>query len=502
MSALSAKLLLQPQTVSNFYASAAAASAAPVTFSASAAAASSLATSPPSASYKKPNWSRHMSITVPLYRTALDKTKNSVKYTRSLLSFVPTSVPDNIQVTHVELPRRSDILLDGMSPEEAQGSLHAEWVVHGPAVDAEWKRIRGLKSKPVSSTADTLAPSKPVENRSTITKPADETIILYCHGGAFFMGSPSTTRNLTSLFSEHSGSRVLSVAYRLAPENPFPLPLHDAVSAYLSLIDPPSGSGMTKYKPEQIVLAGDSAGGGLVIALALWIRDNGPARGWKMPAGIVALAPWLDLTHSQPSFHLNTLDYLPPIVSDPSYITKGHRSHYYTPHDSLNSHPYVSPLFASDSATDKSTHLPPTLIQLGSLERLRDEGLMFAADSFKHSPMRVELYEDMVHIFQTFATRGDKRAKDAFERIGEFVKRVGAAGVSASRAKESADGFLFVGEDCLEDIGRVGALDIVREARRELDAVNKLEKQASAPSSQSRWIQNDTSLSSKFSVSL
>ncbi|KAI8836458.1 Alpha/Beta hydrolase protein [Chytriomyces cf. hyalinus JEL632] len=395
---------------------------------------------------------------MPLYRTALDKTKNSVKYTRSLLSFVPTSVPDNIQVTHAELPRRSDILLDGMAPEETHGTLHAEWVVHGPA------------------------------NRSTITKPADETIILYCHGGAFFMGSPSTTRNLTSLFSEHSGSRVLSVGYRLAPENPFPLPLHDAVSAYLSLIDPPSGS----YKPE----------GGLVIALALWIRDNGPARGWKMPAGIVALAPWLDLTHSQPSFHLNTLDYLSPIVSDPSYITKGHRSHYYTPHDSLNSHPYVSPLFANDSPTDKSTHLSPTLFQLGSLERLRDEGLMFAADSFKHSPVRVELYEDMVHIFQTFATRGDIRAKDVFERIGEFVKRVGAAGVSASRAKESAEGFVFVGEDYLEEIGRTGVFDIVREARRELDAVSKMERQTIAPSSQSRWIQNDTSLSSKLGVSL
>ncbi|KAJ3385871.1 hypothetical protein HDU80_000580 [Chytriomyces hyalinus] len=165
--------------------------------------------------------------------------------------------------------------------------------------------------------------------------------------------------------------------------------------------------------------------------------------------------------------HLNTLDYLPPIVSDPSYITKGHRSHYYTPHDSLNSRPYVSPLFASNSATDKSTHLPPTLIQLGSLERLRDEGLIFATDSFKYSPVRVELYEDMVHIFSNVCNKGVINcAKDAFERIGEFVKRVGAAGVSASRAKESADGFLFVGEDSLEDIGRVGALDIVREAWR------------------------------------
>ncbi|KAJ3029622.1 UNVERIFIED_CONTAM: hypothetical protein HDU68_011657 [Siphonaria sp. JEL0065] len=425
---------------------------------------------------------------VPLYRTALDTTKTSVKYTRSLLSFIPTAVPDSIQVTDVKLPRRSDIILDGMTAEQAEGNLNAEWVVHGAAVDAEWKRLRGLKGrKSVSSaTSPGTAPNSSSPPKLSTSAPSsfslanglpksqpEETIILYFHGGAYFMGSPSTTRNLTSLFSEHSGSRVLSVGYRLAPEHPFPLPLHDAISAYLSLIDPPAGKGMQRFKPEQIVLAGDSAGGGLAIALALWIRDNGGTK-WKKPAGIVALAPWLDLTHSQPSFHLNTLDYIPPTVCDSSHITSS-RSHYYTTDDILNSHPYVSPLFAKDDPHDKATHLPPTLIQLGSRERLRDEGLMFAGESFKNSPMRVEIYEDMVHIFQAFAAKGEEIAIDALKRVGGFIRHLN--GGSSDAVEESATsvishptkkGFLYVSDGSVTEIGRTAAMSIVAEAREEL----------------------------------
>ncbi|KAJ3067512.1 hypothetical protein HDU99_003459, partial [Rhizoclosmatium hyalinum] len=358
-----------------------------------------------------------MSFQVPMYRAALEATKTSVRYSRSLLSLIPTSVPDSIQVNHVKLPRRSDILLDGMTAEQAQGDVDAEWVVHGPAVNAEWKRLRGLKVSKPKVGATGLSPPSPTAtvSSSALPKQLQETIVLYFHGGAYFMGSPATTRNLTTLFSEHSGCRVLSVGYRLAPENPYPIPLFDAISAYLALIDPPAGSGMPRYKPEQIVFAGDSAGGGLAIALAIWIRDNGGTK-WKKPAGIVALAPWLDLTHSQPSFHLNTLDYIPPTVADPSHITP-RRSHYYTTDDAQNSHPYVSPLFASDNPLDPSTHLPPTLIQLGSRERLRDEGLMFAADSFSGSPVRVEVYQDMVHIFQAFAARGEEIAVKALSRV-------------------------------------------------------------------------------------
>ncbi|KAJ3019113.1 UNVERIFIED_CONTAM: hypothetical protein HDU68_010820 [Siphonaria sp. JEL0065] len=431
----------------------------------------------------KPKWSRQMSITVPLYRTALDTTKTSVKYSRSLLSFIPTAVPDSIQVTNVKFPRRSDYILDGMTAEQAKGNVNAEWVVHGAAVDAEWKRLRGLKTRTSVSNAgpNSSSPSKLSTSASSSFSLSnvlpkshpEETIILYFHGGAYFMGSPSTTRNLTSLFSEHSGSRVLSVGYRLAPEHPFPLPLHDAISAYLSLIDPPAGKGMQKFKSEQVVLAGDSAGGGLAIALALWIRDNGGTK-WKKPAGIVALAPWLDLTHSQPSFHLNTLDYIPPTVADPSHITSS-RSHYYTTDDILNSHPYVSPLFAKDDPLDKSTQLPPTLIQLGSRERLRDEGLMFAGESFKNSPMRVEIYEDMVHIFQAFAAKGEEIAIDALKRVGGFIRHLNGGSSDAIEETTTSvishptkKGFLYVSAGSVTEIGRAAAMGIIAEAREEL----------------------------------
>ncbi|KAI9336377.1 Alpha/Beta hydrolase protein [Obelidium mucronatum] len=455
MSALSAKLLV-PQTVSTLASSLIQTGSGPLSPVAALSGTSPPKAAPPPPSVAtKPKWSRQMSFTVALHRNALDATKTSVKYTRSLLSFIPTAVADSIQVTPVKLPRRENIIMEGMTAEQAAGQLDAEWVVHGPSVDAEWKRLRGLKvSKPKSvsgSSPTKLSSSAPpsISLYAGLPKPQpEETIILYFHGGAYFMGSPSTTRNLTSLFSEHSGSRVLSVGYRLAPEHPFPLPLHDAVSAYLSLIDPPSGKGMQKFKPEQIVLAGDSAGGGLAIALALWIRDNGGSK-WKAPAGIVALAPWLDLTHSQPSFHLNNLDYIPPIVADPSHITSNH------------------------SDNDKSTHLPPTLIQLGSRERLRDEGLMFAGESFKNSPLRVEIYEDMVHIFQAFAAKGEEIATDALKRVGNFVRHLNGGGQHDDSGADvishpTKKGFLYVSEGSVTEISRAAAMSIVAEAREEL----------------------------------
>ncbi|KAJ3124670.1 hypothetical protein HK100_011154 [Physocladia obscura] len=399
-------------------------------------------------------------MTVPLYRTVLHSTQSSLKYSRSLLSFIPTSVPDNISVTEISFPRRCEIMLEGMTESQATGNVNAEWVVHGSSVDAEWRRKRGLKTSKQPHASSGQSASSP-----------DEKIILYFHGGAFFMGSPATTRNLTSLFSEHTGSRVLSVAYRLAPENPFPLPLHDAISAYIGLIDPPSGSGMQKFKPSQIVVAGDSAGASLAIALALWIRDNGSENGWKMPAGIVALAPWLDLTHSQPSFHLNSLDYLPVTVSDPAHITSN-RSHYYTSDDSMNSNPLVSPLFAKDNAHDPASQLPQTLIQLGSRERLRDEGIMFAADSFKNSPIRIEIYSDMVHIFQPFAAKGEEMAINAFKSIGNFVKynsdRSELSEATYEKVNDIKKGFYYVSGSGVQEIGVENAVNIVAAARHEL----------------------------------
>lgn len=113
--------------------------------------------------------------------------------------------------------------------------------------------------------------------------------------------------------------------------------------------------------------------------------------------GVVSFAPWLDLTHSFPSFKLNAkYDYLPASTEDPLHVIHQKRTHYYTNSDDLLRDPLVSPVFARDRP-DKP--LPPTLIHCGERERLRDESLAFA-EFQKSSAIRLEMYQDMPHVFQ------------------------------------------------------------------------------------------------------
>lgn len=112
-----------------------------------------------------------------------------------------------------------------------------------------------------------------------------EKIVLYFHGGAYCAGSAKSVRELCCKLSRTSGARIFPINYRLAPQNPFPGALCDCLATYLYLMNPPKDSGFKPYKPEQIVLCGDSAGGGLAVSLGLAIRDLG----LPLPAGIVAL---------------------------------------------------------------------------------------------------------------------------------------------------------------------------------------------------------------------
>lgn len=156
--------------------------------------------------------------------------------------------------------------------------------------------------------------------------------------------------------------------------------------------------------------------GGLAIALSLLLRD----KGMKRPFCTIAMSPWLDLTHSLPSWRLNVNDYLPPTSRDPSYISKI-RSQYYTTNDGLNHSPYVSPVFASE----KNGTLGPILVQVGSEERLRDESLKFAAN-FKQSDIRLEMYKGnmmcnvlgQVHCFQGF---NGQASTLALKNIKQFI---------------------------------------------------------------------------------
>ncbi|KEP50818.1 putative lipase/esterase from carbohydrate esterase family CE10 protein [Rhizoctonia solani 123E] len=137
----------------------------------------------------------------------------------------------------------------------------------------------------------------------------DMRCMLYIHGGGYYFGSVDQQRYCVQRYARKMAGRVFAVNYRLAPQYPFPCALHDCLAAYLYLIRPPPDAEHLPVPPNMLIIAGDSAGGGMTLALLQIIRDVGlPA-----PAGGILISPWCDLTHSFPSVLVNTAtDIIPP----------------------------------------------------------------------------------------------------------------------------------------------------------------------------------------------
>ncbi|KAJ6631524.1 hypothetical protein B0H10DRAFT_2299906 [Mycena sp. CBHHK59/15] len=187
------------------------------------------------------------------------------------------------------------------------------WQVRGiTGVDAQWvtakkdwqeaKRRYKMhqKSKPASeASVNPEADSAPYEEHMDEMR-----CILYSHGaeGGYYFGSVDQERYSIQRHARKINGRVFGINYRLAPQYPFPCALQDLLAAYLYLIRPPPEASHRPVNPAHIVVAGDSAGGGLTIALLQVLRDTG----LPLPAGGVLISPWCDLTHSFPSIHLNT----------------------------------------------------------------------------------------------------------------------------------------------------------------------------------------------------
>ena len=223
--------------------------------------------------------------------------------------------------------------------------------------------------------------------------------ILYLHGGGYVIGSPSLYRHLTWRLARAVRARLLAADYRLAPEYPFPAALDDAVATYEWLLA--SGA-----DPHQIVVIGDSAGGGLAFALLLRCRDEGRL---PLPAAVVALSPWTDLALTGESLNGNALadpfldaNGIPPIAE--CYLA-----------GTDPRHPYASPLYGDP------TGLPPALIQVGSDEVLRDDATRMA-DRLAAAGCEVslEIWPRMPHVWHLFASVMPE-ARRAISRIGAFV---------------------------------------------------------------------------------
>lgn len=206
--------------------------------------------------------------------------------------------------------------------------------------------------------------------------------ILYFHGGGFRLGSVSSHRDLIARLADASGCRVLAINYRLAPEHRFPAPLEDAIAAYGWMLD----HGLT---PENIAFMGDSAGGNLVLAAMLRLRE----RGLPLPAAGVLMSPWTDLAATGASY-VSRAD-ADPIHQRPMILALAKN---YLGEGGDPCHPLASPLYADLAG------LPPLLIQVGDRETVLDDSVMFA-DKARAAGVDVELqvWDGMIHVFQMFA---------------------------------------------------------------------------------------------------
>ncbi len=231
-------------------------------------------------------------------------------------------------------------------------------------------------------------------------RPDRRAVTIYLHGGAYAMGSLATHRHLAAALALHSGARVLTVDYRLAPETRWPGAVEDAVACYQGLLN-------AGYAAEAIAFAGDSAGGGLAFATLVAAR----AAGLPDPACIVAFSPWLDLTLSQRSLERNAR--ADPLLPASRLVET--RDFYVGAADAAQ--PTASPLFADLPAP------PPVLIQASRIELLEDEAAAMAEKLREAGgDVRIEWFAKAPHAWQLFCGLAPE-ADEAVRRAGAFIGR-------------------------------------------------------------------------------
>ena len=226
-------------------------------------------------------------------------------------------------------------------------------------------------------------------------------VILYLHGGGYTCGSLEYAKGFAAALASECGVRVFCPAYRLAPEHPYPAALEDAVYAYRWLLEE------KKYQPSQIVVAGDSAGGGLALALCLYAKDHG----LPLPAGIITMSPWTDVSLSGASYEENyTIDPLfgnskENMLYQCSYIGNANPKN-----------PYLSPLFGDFEG------FPPMLMQVGAYEVLLDDTRAAAKKARAEGvKVRCSVYDGMFHVFQ-MGLDLIPESREAWEEVAEYLR--------------------------------------------------------------------------------
>ena len=224
---------------------------------------------------------------------------------------------------------------------------------------------------------------------------------MFMHGGGYYRGSIAATRATVARISAEAKIKCLSIDYRLAPEHPFPAAINDTYSAYEWLVN-------EGINPEHIIVSGQSAGGGLCLALLLKIKD----KNFSQPKGAVALSPWTDLYQTGKTMVTN--EKIDPIISK-KYLDRFAKLYF---PDSYNMSYLASPIIGELSG------LPDILIQVGSAETMLDDSKRFYKKAKKANVnVKLEIWEDMFHGWHSNAHILNDADK-AIKNIGIFCRNV------------------------------------------------------------------------------
>ncbi|AFA49547.1 alpha/beta hydrolase [Acetobacterium woodii] len=228
---------------------------------------------------------------------------------------------------------------------------------------------------------------------------SQDKVVLYFHGGGFIMGNAISHRNIVSNFVKRLGIKALVFNYRLAPEHPAPAAVYDSVDIYNWLLK-------QGYLPNNIIFAGDSAGGGIALATLLKCKDDGI----PLPAVCAVFSPCTDMTISGESHKTRVkADPCTPKGSTETYLG------YYIGNGDPQ-HPYTSPLFGD------LTGLPPMIIQVGNNETLRDDSTRFAQKAKEAGgEVQIKVWNGMFHCFPLLAPMFPE-ATAALEEVCQFIR--------------------------------------------------------------------------------
>jgi epsilon-lactone hydrolase len=303
----------------------------------------------------------------------------------------PDDVPGMDAVDHVELNDLLELLRADEWPED---------LLEGRAFYDTW-------GTPVA--ADLTVSEREVGGVPAylLTPPeADPTRIgLWLHGGGYVFGSQQSHGGMVGEAARGAGCPILHLQYRRAPEHRYPAAVEDVVSAYSALLD-------EGRAPDTVVMAGDSAGGGLMLAALLAARD----RGLPMPRAAACISPWVDLAGTGETF--TTKERIDPLMT--RSVVDDVAAAYLA--GTAPETPYASPLYGEVHG------FPPVLIQVGEREMLHSDAERFAAKlADAGSPVTLEVWPGMVHVWHLHHARLAK-ARQALARLGAFLRApVGAA---------------------------------------------------------------------------